>query len=135
MRIRLLHPQHLDGIWLGLTPCRLPFDILSEYLKPCSWKKKSEIERELSSFSVLKKTESQVLGGNCVKSPSFWTLFFLQIRILKMASSFSLISWNFSGPGFWILTKGVKRQPVPVHMNARGVVYVEEVGVLRDFKV
>ena len=52
-----------------------------------------------------------------------------------MASPLSLIPSNFSGPGFWILTKGVKRQPVPVHMNARGVVYVEEVGVLRDFKV
>ena len=134
MRIRLLHPQHLDGIWLGLTPWRLPSDTLSEYLKPYSWKRNQKMRD--SSFSVLKKTESQVLGGNCIKSPRvFWLCFFLQSRTLKIASPLSLISWNFSGPGFWILTKGVKRQPVPVHMNTRGVVYVEEVGVLRDFKV
>ena len=31
---RLLHPQHLDGIWSGLTPYRLPLDTLSEYPEP-----------------------------------------------------------------------------------------------------
>ena len=32
---RLLHPQHLDGIWLGLTLYRL-LDTLSEYPEPQS---------------------------------------------------------------------------------------------------
>ena len=31
---RLLHPQHLDGSWSGLTPHRLPLDTLSEYPEP-----------------------------------------------------------------------------------------------------
>ena len=31
---RLLKPQHLYGIWSGLTPYRLPLDTLSEYLEP-----------------------------------------------------------------------------------------------------
>ena len=34
LSIRLLHPQHLDGIWSGLMPYRLPFDNLSEYQEP-----------------------------------------------------------------------------------------------------
>ena len=134
MRIRLLHHQHLDGIWLGLTPCRLPFDTLSEYLKPCSWKKIRNWEIPVLVFS--KKQSPRYWGEIVWKVQEFLdSVFLLQTRTLKMASPLSLISWNFSGPGFWILTKGVKRQPVPVHMNARGVVYVEEVGVLRDFKV
>ena len=33
-QVRLLHPQHLDGIWLGLTPYRVPLDTLSEYSEP-----------------------------------------------------------------------------------------------------
>ena len=33
-------------------------------------------------------------------------------RTLKKQSSLSLTSWHFSGPGFWILTKGIKRHPV-----------------------
>ena len=31
---RLLHPQHLGGVWSGLMPYRLPFDTLSEYPEP-----------------------------------------------------------------------------------------------------
>ena len=31
---RLLHPQHLHGIWSGLMPYRLPFDTLGEYSEP-----------------------------------------------------------------------------------------------------
>ena len=57
------------------------------------------------------------------KSKSSWTLFFKNIisphawdsfffRTLKLASPLSLTSWNFSVSGFWILTKGVKLQPV-----------------------
>ena len=32
--IRLLKPQHLYGIWSGLTPYKLPLDTLSEYPEP-----------------------------------------------------------------------------------------------------
>ena len=35
---RLLHPHHLDGIWTGQTPYRLPYNTLSEYPEPWSWK-------------------------------------------------------------------------------------------------
>ena len=36
---RLLHPHHLDGIWTGQTPYRLPYNTLyCEYPEPCSWK-------------------------------------------------------------------------------------------------
>ena len=31
---RLLHPQHLGGIWSGLMPYRMPFDTLIEYPEP-----------------------------------------------------------------------------------------------------
>ena len=31
---RLLHPQHLDGIWIGLIHYRLPYAPLSEYPEP-----------------------------------------------------------------------------------------------------
>ena len=34
MYIRLLHPQHLDGIWIGLIQYRLPYAPLSEYPEP-----------------------------------------------------------------------------------------------------
>ena len=34
IRIRLLHLQHLGGIWSGLMPYRLPFDTLSGYPEP-----------------------------------------------------------------------------------------------------
>ena len=37
MSPRLLHPQHLDGIWTGQTQCRLPYTPLSEYPEPWSW--------------------------------------------------------------------------------------------------
>ena len=33
---RLLHPQHLDGIWTGQTQYRLPYDTLIEYPEPWS---------------------------------------------------------------------------------------------------
>ena len=34
MCTRVLKPQHLCGIWSGLTPYRLPLDTLSEYPEP-----------------------------------------------------------------------------------------------------
>ena len=70
---RLLHPQHSDVIWLGLTPYRLPLDILSKYPEPWSWKiSGSERERGLASFSVLKKTESQTWERNGVQELLDW---------------------------------------------------------------
>ena len=42
--------------------------------------------------------------------PHVWDSMFF--TTLKKQSSLSLTSWHFSGPGFWILTKGVKRHPV-----------------------
>ena len=32
--IRLLHPQHLDGIWIGQHQYRMPLAPLSEYPEP-----------------------------------------------------------------------------------------------------
>ena len=34
LEIRLFHPQHLDGIWIGQNQCRLPYAPLSEYPEP-----------------------------------------------------------------------------------------------------
>ena len=41
--IRLLHPQHLGGIWSVLTPYRLPFDTLSEYPEPWLQQKRGSL--------------------------------------------------------------------------------------------
>ena len=60
LHTRLLHPQHLDGIWSGLKPYRLPFDTLSEYPEP--WLQETWGSSE-------KKTESQTWGRNAVKIP------------------------------------------------------------------
>ena len=100
MRIRLLHPQHLERIWSRLTPCRLPFDTLS-IQNPCPEKIQEVRERGLASFSVLKKIKSQTWGGNVVKSPRVlglyfvfqtippmpWALFFQNITISKSSLS------------------------------------------------
>ena len=76
-------------------------------------------ERENLPVLVLWKKQSPRHGVKMVRekknfcshhfSPMSGTLFF---RTLKLASSLSLTYRHFSGPGFWILTKGVKRQPV-----------------------
>ena len=98
----------------GLTP-------LVSIQNPDSEKFQEVSERGLASFSVLKKTECQAWGGNGAgkktESKNSWTLFFHTIsppclRTLKLASPLSLTSWHFSETGFWILTKGVKPQPV-----------------------
>ena len=34
LEIRLFHPQHLDGIWIGQNQCRLPYAPLSKYPEP-----------------------------------------------------------------------------------------------------
>ena len=34
LTIRLLYPQHLDGIWTGPLQFRLPYDTLSELPEP-----------------------------------------------------------------------------------------------------
>ena len=100
-------------------------------------------EREVQTFQLWKKTESQTWGENALKKnrvPTFhrlcffseleknrvkemWGLCFFHsispyvwdsvfIRSLKVISPLLTPSWNFSGPRFWILTKGVIRQPV-----------------------
>ena len=52
----MLNPQHLYGIWLGLTPYRLPLDTLSEYPEnPDPEKFQEVIDRGLVSFSVLRE--------------------------------------------------------------------------------
>ena len=60
-----------------------------------------------------KKQSPRVLGL-CFFShhfpPHAWDSVFF--RTLKLASPLSLTSWHFSESGFWILTKGVKPQPV-----------------------
>ena len=125
-RGRLLHPQHLDGIWTGQTQYRLPYAPLSEYPEPWSWKVEGRKRRALASFGALKKTESQTWGRNAVKKksphisltlffstafpPHVWDSVFFQST--KTASALDTPSCNFSEPGFWILTKGGIRQPV-----------------------
>ena len=32
---RLLHPQHLDGIWIGQDQCRVPLAPLNEFPEAC----------------------------------------------------------------------------------------------------
>ena len=80
--IRLLNPQQLDRIWSGLTPCRLPFDTISEYPE-----KIQEVrEKGLASFSVPNKNRVPDMGGNSVTNlrvqeflpPMPGTLFFFQ---------------------------------------------------------
>ena len=67
MPIRLLNPQRLYTIWSGLTPTGYRLTPLVSIQNPDPEKIQEVSERELTSFSVLKKTES--------KSSS--TLFFL----------------------------------------------------------
>jgi hypothetical protein len=37
-KIRLLHPQHWDGIWIGQDQYRLPLAPLNEFPEPWCWK-------------------------------------------------------------------------------------------------
>ena len=87
-RVQCTHPQHSDWIWTGTTPYRLPYNTLSEYPDPWSWKI-SGSERELTSFSALRVPD---MGGKCSgKKQNQRTLFFQTIspnaRALKLASS------------------------------------------------
>ena len=63
MESRLLHPQRLDGIWIGQDQYRLPLAPLNEFPEPWCWKISGTERRELIIFSGLKKTESQTWGG------------------------------------------------------------------------
>jgi hypothetical protein len=80
-------------------------------------------ERELGFFSVM----SPRYGGEMVwkkKSPRVLGLCFFPhhfplclglcffFQITEKNKVLSLTSWHFSGPGFWILTKGAKWHPV-----------------------
>ena len=118
--IRLLHPQHLDGICTGQHPYRLPYDTLSEYPEPWSWKISGKGKERTYHFNDLKKTESQTRSEknflDSFFSPPFPPLYLglCFFRSLQVISSLFIPSWNFSGPKFWILTKGVIRQPLQV---------------------
>ena len=59
---RLLHPQHLCGIWSDLTPYRLPFDTHSEYPEP---------RLQQTRGSPEKKSESQT--QNCFHQKTFFS--------------------------------------------------------------
>ena len=124
---RLLHLQHLDGILTGLIRYRLPLNTLSEYPEPWFWKiSGSERERTWQFQCSEKNTrhgEETVRDKNRVQElllsffhpiplPCLGLVFF---RTLKLTSPLFLSSWNFSGSGIWILTKGVNWQPVPGH--------------------
>ena len=83
------------------TGCRLT--PLMSIQNPDPEKCQEVSERELASFSVMKKNRVPDMGEKwCGKKQS--------PRVLGLC--FFLTSWHFSGSGFWILTKGVKRQPV-----------------------
>ena len=43
IRIRLLHLQHLGGIWSGLMPYSMPFSPLSEYPEPWLQQKRGSL--------------------------------------------------------------------------------------------
>ena len=119
---RLLHPQHLDEILTGLTPYRLLLDTLSEYPEPWSLKMSgSERERSCQFQCSEKKQSPMHRGGGLVRTqeprtpilPHVWDS--VVFRTLRLTSSLFLTLSNtaiFSVSGFWILTKGVKQQPV-----------------------
>ena len=127
LHIRLLNIRHLYGIWTGLTPYRLRLDTISEYPEPWFWKISGSEWERTCKLKCSEKNRVPDMGEKWCKknrvqefldsgffpaqfTPMPGTLFFF--RTLKLASPLSLTSWNFSGSGFWILTKGVKRQPV-----------------------
>ena len=117
---RLLHPQHLDGIWIGQNQYRLPYAPLSEYPEPWFWKVADGQSRALASLGALR---SKTWGWNGVEKnrvqkfldtytpypPMSGTFFF---KASKTANALDTPSCNFSEPGFWVLTKGGIRQPV-----------------------
>ena len=75
--IRLLHPQHLNGIWSGMTPYRVPLNILSEYQEPWSWKMSGSEWESLPVLVFWKKKRVPGMGETrCEKNPeskSSWT--------------------------------------------------------------
>ena len=52
----------IGGIWLGLTPYRLPIDTLSEYPEPWFQQTRGILSLSSPNISGLKKTESQTWG-------------------------------------------------------------------------
>ena len=76
----------LGGIWLGLTPYRLPIDTHSEYPEPWLQQTRGILSLSSPNISVLKK-HSPRHGGKCCEQkqsphifsafpPMSWTLFF-----------------------------------------------------------
>ena len=72
---RLLHPQHLDGIWIGQNQYRLPLAPLTEYPEPWCWKVADGYLRALASLGAWKKQSSRH-GGEMVWKKT-WVLEFL----------------------------------------------------------
>ena len=52
MNSRLLHPQHLDGIWIGQDQYRMPLASLSEYPNPGSEKLQEGVSRALNVLEL-----------------------------------------------------------------------------------
>ena len=67
-KIRLLHPQHLDGIWIGQDQYRLHLAPINEFPEPWCWKISERVRKATYILSGLKKTESQTWGRNCSKN-------------------------------------------------------------------
>ena len=65
--IRLLHPQHLDGILTGLTLYRVPLDPLVSIQNHGPEKCQEVRERDLCFFSVLKKNRVPDMGEKWCK--------------------------------------------------------------------
>jgi hypothetical protein len=113
--------------WQGwsCTGCRLT--PLVSIQNPGPEKCQEVRERELSFFQCSEKNTVPDMRGNGERKkhspttlglcffftaflPHVWDCFFSEHW--KKQSSLSLTSWHFSGPGFWLVTKGVKQHPV-----------------------
>ena len=90
-KIRSLHPQHLDGIWIGQDQYRLPLAPLNEFPEPWCWKISG---RELFNFSGLKVPD---IGEKWLKNKQIprisWTrIFFTTGRKQSPRNSWSHFS-------------------------------------------
>ena len=59
LKSRLLHPQHLDGIWIGLIHYRLPYAPVSEYPEPWLWKVAGSGIKSTCCFGALKTRQGR----------------------------------------------------------------------------
>ena len=91
----LLYVQMLREIYNGVQNCFIDPEL--RILAQCwrSW-------RNILNFSSMPIFEVWVKGFP----------FFERSQTFKLTSSLDTLSWNFSGPRFWILTEGVISRPV-----------------------